>query len=218
MQSINYSVYDTICEINDLFTLYNKYEDNVNTALDMIIGKINNTYIYLYYNEEQLKQLIKQYPNFCAIKINDQIYAIPTYVDKKNLYPINLVSEFNEINHELAESICRDLNNILKIYDMPVEFNGIKKVTKNKVSNIKFDYKINHKKINLNNLESLINRINRFYKNDKIIDIQLDKMIDDLYSTKGYTAYDFPMTFSEYSHFVGTVLGYDLLTNKLEDN
>ena len=215
MQSINYSTYNTICDINDLFTLYNKYEDNVNIALDMVIGKINNNYIYLYYNEKQLKQLIKQYPNFCAIKINDQVYTIPVYVDEKNLYPINLVSESDEINHELTESICRDLNNILKIYDMPVEFNGIKKATKGKISNIEFNYRINHRKINLDNLESLINRINKFYESDKIVDTQLDRMISDLYSTKGYNAYDLPMTFSEYSHFVGTVLGYDLLTNKL---
>ena len=209
MKAIN-SVDDFINIYDELCQTYG--EEDVEAALDIMIGRINNQYIYMYFDEEHLNNIAAQYPYFFAIQINDTTYTIPNNIIEGKLYPVNVFNSYRNVNHYIISSICRDLNNILKITNMPVNFKSFKININGKLQNIYHIFNDKHIKIDIDEFESLISRINDYYSsNDKSNDWKVEQMIDTLYCDPIYINNSPCMNFSEYSHLVGSIFGHDLL-------
>ena len=196
--------YDNLCQ---------KYGDvDVETALDIMIGRINNQCMYVYGDEEYLNCMASKCPYFFAIQINDELYAIPNNVIDGKLCPVNILTEEGKTNHQLISSICRDLDKILSINeDIEVDFQSFKMNMNGKLRNVFhiFDRE-EHVKIDKDAFKSLVIKIHNYMCDGESKDWKLNKLIFGLYKST-YVGDVLCMNFSEYSSFVGSVFGYDLL-------
>lgn len=203
---------DLIEMYDELTILYS--DDYIEMALDLLIGKINNCFMYGICNVEELDEIMKKNPYFFAIGINDKVF-IPTYRFLGN-YPV-VVDRNGKIDYRLISSMCRDLNKIFSVYETPIKFNSFKIWKNGKLRNVNYIFHDKHVKIDIDKFRLLtIELSNRF----EIGDEELDKIVDNLYSENIND--NTPMNFSEYSNFIGSMTGYDLLgrpyENKIEKN
>ena len=209
MKAIN-SVDDFINTYNELCQTYG--EEDVSAALDIMIGRINNQYVYAYFDEEHLNDVATQCPYFFAIQINDVIYAVPNDIIGGMLCPANVFNSYGHVNHYIISSMCRDLNNILKITNIPINFQSFKININGELQDVYHNFDDDHIKIDIGEFELLIAKIHNYYaSNGKIGDRKIEGMIDKLYSNPIYVNGRPCMNFSEYSSLVGSVLGHDLL-------
>ena len=193
---------DLIEMYDELIILYS--EEYIEMALDLLIGKINNCFMYGICNNEELDEIMEKNSYFFAIGINDKVF-IPTYRFLEN-YPV-VVDRNGKIDYRLISSMCRDLNKILSIYETPIKFNSFKIWKNGKLRNVNYEFHDKHFKVDSDRFRLLtIELSNRFDNGD---DEELDKIVDNLYSENIND--NTSLNFSEYSNFIGSMTGYDLL-------
>ena len=207
-QKISNNPYSIINKINECYT--NNRHEYVDEALNMIVGLIKNDFIYKFFDYNGLVELGKTYPDIYVIQINDTTFAIPNYMDKENKFHNVVFMEYNEktneitnkINYRLVNEIHEDLNKILSIFNIPVNFKGIKHLVNGRLTPIpKFKCTLQHTKLSISVLNRIIYEI---FKNESDIAMtfieqneyeQLHKQIDFEQDTIIYS------TIIEYSKF-----------------
>ena len=194
---------------SDLLEMYDElmilYPDEyVEMALDLLIGKIDNCFMYGICDAKEFNELMEKNPYLFAIGINDKVF-IPTYRFIQN-YPV-VVDRNGRIDYRLIASICRDLNKILSIIETPIRFNSFKIWKNGRLRNINYVFHDKHFKVDPDRFRLLTIEINNRFENGD--DEELDKIVDNLYSDNVND--NTPMNFNEYSSFIGSVTGYDLL-------
>ena len=200
-------IFDIINFINNDCAVFP--QEYVDKALNILVGRIHESVIYMYVDYKQLMRLGKKNKFFYAIQINSELFAIPNFWKDGQMYAVNFMNEKGDIDYQFVNSLHRDLNNILKIYDIPVEFKGIKKIQNGKLESIpNFYCNIKHKKINPKNIMKLIERLIN-HDMSEMPDEEVEKLIDQMEYIDLETLYS--MTFMEYSNFVKERLGYGLL-------
>lgn len=215
----SYSWYNTIIGINSLNMITPR--DVLNDALNILLGHIDNKLIYMFCDfnalnqistyEDKEKGINNKDISFYVVQLNPYLYAIPNYVDDNNklLQPAHFMKTNGEIDYDFVNSIHRDLNNIMKIYDVPVDFKGIKEMKNGEMIAIKpFRCTLIHRKLDLDVLNNLIGRIYKHndlvnklgvaYTHSKEYDREIDNLIDSIFR---YNDID-SMTFMEYDEFV----------------
>lgn len=202
---------DLIEMYDELSILYS--DDYIEMALDLLIGKIDNCFMYGICDDKKLNEIMEKNPYFFAIGINDKVF-IPTYRFLEN-YPV-VVDRNGKIDYRLISSICRDLNKIFSIYETPIKFNSFKIWKNGKLRNVNYVFHDKHFKIDPDRFRLLTIELSNRFDNEN--DEELDKIVDNLYSQN--VNENTPMNFSEYSNFIGSMTGYDLLgrvyENKIE--
>jgi len=193
---------DLIEMYDDLSILYSN--DYVEMALDLLIGKIDNCFLYGICDITELDEIMEHNPYFFVIGINDKMF-IPTYRFMGN-YPV-IVDRNGKIDYRLISSICRDLNKILSICETPINFNSFKIWKNGKLRNVNYVFHDKHFKIDLDRFKLLTIKLNNYFDDEE--NEELDKIIDNLYSQNVND--NTPINFSEYSNFIGSITGYDLL-------
>lgn len=211
--------YNIIVGINSLNMITQR--DVLNDALNILLGHIDNKLIYMFCDFNALNQIStyedtkkgisnKNIP-FHVVQLNPYLYAIPNYVDDNTglLQPAHFMKANGNIDYDFVNSIHRDLNNIMKIYNIPVEFKGIKEIKDGVMTAIRpFRCTLIHRKLDLDVLNNLIARIYKHndlvnelgfaYMRSREYDKEIDNLIDSIFK---YNDID-SMTFMEYDEFV----------------
>ena len=222
-QQFIYSTYEIIIDINNTYSAYPK--DYIDKALDITVGHIDNKIVYIYCDWNLLCKIARNNANipFYAIQINQDLYAIPNYADSsKKLHPVGFmrIDDETKIDYDLINSIHRDLNNILKLYCIPVEFRGVKKIENGRINVLRpFNCRLEHSMLDMNVFDNVINRIGRYY--ELIDDLgflyefsdEYDEEIEDLiYPIDDGNIISDSMSFTDYSNFIKETTGISMFS------
>jgi hypothetical protein len=206
---ISNNPYSIVNKINECYD--NNPHECVDEALNMIVGLIKNDFIYKFVDFNELVKLKDANPDIYVIQINETTFAIPSYLGNDNkIYNVVFMEydkETNEItdriNYDLVNEIHEDLNKILSIFDIPVNFKGIKHFVDGKLIPIpKFNCILQHAKLSINVLNRIIYEV---FKNESDIALtyteqneyeQLHRQIDYEQDTIMFS------TLIEYSKFI----------------
>ena len=149
----------------------------VEIALNAQIGNFEYKCLYNIVDYDGLESIAKELENckdeILAIQINDTQFAIPYMIidDVVYLFDVYYCNKNGHkfINYNLINGIHRDLNNFLKIYNIPVNFKGIKRINKGIIYKVpKFSCNLKHKKLNIDSLINLINQLFNYKMNDEL--------------------------------------------------
>ena len=220
-QEAIYSTYEIIININNDYSEYPK--EYIDKALDITVGHIDNKIVYVYCDWNLLCKIARDNATipFYAIQINRDLYAIPNYADSsKKLHPVGFmrIDDETKIDYDLINSIHRDLNNILKLYCIPVEFRGVKKIENGRISDLRpFRCRLEHSNLDMNVFDDVINRINRYYEliNDLGFQYEFsdeyDEEIEELIgSIDDEILLNDSMCFTDYTDFIKETTGISM--------
>lgn len=186
----------------------------ISDAINRMFGKIQNKFIYDIISQDVMNRT-RMSNTFYAIRLNvygNNYFAIPTFIEtndssgnEKQTFSVPLELENGSINYTLVNSIIADLNKYLRLFDVGSGkiFTGICLCNSDGINFLKpFSCFVEHKPVNLQAFEALIDKITYKYLEEQF-EIDLDDISD--YSD------DDEMSFTDYLEFIKDEIGLDIL-------
>lgn len=189
-------------------------QDAVDDAISIAVGCIENRFIYRFVTYDELIKLGKINQRLFAIQVNNYLFAIPLFInneDKLCIVPLAKTIRGRGIivNYTLANSICSDLNNILKVCNIDVEFKGIVDMKNGRIRKPQDFYcNIKHTPVNIDQLVHIADVLCHYYQTGE----GDEREIFDYLEFLRVEEHDTTMTFIEYVEFVKEVTGFDIFS------
>ena len=190
----------------------------VNIALNAQVGNIENMCLYSFFNYDGLKRFANSGDcknDILVIQISETQFAVPYVIISEKIYMYSIYDKDKEgkpvIDYETINGIHRDLNKLLKIFNVPVHFKGIKKIRNHRISAVDgFSCNLHHTKLDINSFNNLVDTLFKYMGNPELpINPRLEDIID---ITEARTINDDTLTFTEYLDYVYGITGTSLLS------